>query len=394
MKSKWILSAVLSFIVMGCSSPGAIVPMPAVPQDEVDTIRFSVFTLPREQLDDNVVQSTAFPIPVGSSVVIAVPDQMTRHDGLSDNADFRTDGFFNVAEQQIERTLLRNGFQLIDRSIFEAILRDQRDRRNREIIGSISTTGFDLRDYDPGCHPILAQLEERFNRNALSASEYARELDSLRTQCRVGSATRNRAEGEHELSDISELIRAASASDVQADYILQIPEFNTIRAREERLNLFNSGELRDFMAKYPGIANQFQQRQFFDCQSLEATLNAKLIHVRTGNVVWIGNHSVGELESGQSNMELELRYRRYVANEQQIRNFVNQQNLPHVRENRGDFVQVPSFQYREELTGPVQISGVSCTVKDRSADEVNNTRNQLSRRVAVDLIGTIRVGTL
>lgn len=395
MNLKFLALAFASVIIAGCSSPGAIVPMPAVPAEQVDTVRLNVVTQPTETLEDNVVQSRTFEIPLGSSVVIAVPDsQLTQRATNQASGDFRTDGFFNVAEQQIERSLLRNGFQVKDRSKFEAILRDQRDRRNREITGSLGTTGFDLRDFDPACHPILSQLEERFNRNAISGAEYARELEGLRAQCRVGAATRNRAEGEQELTDISEVIRAASASDVQADYVLQIHEFNTIRLREERVNLFNSNELRDFMTKYPELNSKFQQKQFFSCQSLEATLNAKLIHVRTGNVVWIGNHSVSELQDTQSAMELEFRYRRFAANADQIRAFVNQQNLPHVRDMRGDFVNIPPFQFREELIGPVQSGGSSCLVERRSTDEVNNTRIQLSRRVASELMGTIRVGNL
>jgi len=92
-------------------------------------------------------------------------------------------------------------------------------------------------------------------------------------------------------------------------------------------------------------------------------------------------------------MELEFTPRRLVSNAAKVKEFVDYQNLPHVREKRGDVVQLPAWEYREELIGPTHVAGASCTVGRRSSDDVAATRTQLSRRVASDLMSTIQVGS-
>lgn len=390
MRTKLAAVTLLSAIITGCASPGAIVPMPAVPAPVTDSVRFTVFTQNNLQLQDNVVQSRAALIPVGSSVVISVPAKKSDESGQS---DFSTDGFFNTAEQQIERSLLRNGFQVKDRAKFEAILRDLRDTRGNDR-GFYGRYGFDERDFDPAMRPLLQRLTEQLEKREITETEFYTQLDELRSRSRISSQTRNRGENERELSDISEVIRAASASDIQADYVLQINQFNPIRPREERVNLFNFLPVREFMAQHGQLKEQFEQRQFYSCETLEATLNAKLINVKSGDVVWIGNHAASELDGAESSMELEFTYRRAVANANEVANFVNQQNLPYVREMRGDFVKVPAWQFRDELLGPTLISGANCRIAERGNDEIANIRTILSRRVASELISTIKVGDM
>lgn len=388
-KMRLTILLALGVGISGCSSPGALVSMPQPPAAETDTVNFMVTTSSKENLNDNVVQSRAFPIPVASSVVIAVPDKKAIRQANSGN-DFKTDGFFSAAEQQIERSLLRNGFQVKDRAKFEAILRDLRDARG--VNTRYSRYGFDERDFDPAMRPLLQRLTEQLDKKEISESEFYTQLDELRSKARISSESRSRAEGEDELTDISEVIRAASASDVQADYVLQIHEFQTLKTRDERINLFNFAPVRDFMNRHTDIEADFARAQFYACQSLEASLNAKLIHVKTGNVVWIGNHAATELDGDASAMKLELTYQRKVSNLKQVRDFVNYQNEPSVREQREDTVNLPAWQFNAELLGPTHISGANCKMEQRSMDEINEIRTALSRRVATELISTIKVG--
>lgn len=388
-KMRLAILLALGVGISGCSSPAALVSMPTPPAAETDTASFMVTTSSKENLNDNVVQSRAFPIPVASSVVIAVPDKKAIRQANSGN-DFKTDGFFSAAEQQIERSLLRNGFQVKDRAKFEAILRDLRDARG--VNRPYSRYGFDERDFDPAMRPLLQLLTEQLDKKEISASEFQTQLDELRSKSRVSSESRGRKDGEDELTDISEVIRAASASDVQADYVLQIHEFQTLKTRDERINLFNFTPVRDFMNRHTDIETEFVNRQFYACQSLEASLNAKLIHVKTGNVVWIGNHAATELDGDASAMKLELTYQRKVANLKQVRDFVSYQNEPSVREQREDTVSLPAWQFSAELLGPTHVSGANCQMEQRSMDEINEIRTALSRRVATELISTIKVG--
>uniref|UniRef100_A0A486XJ39 Lipoprotein n=1 Tax=Rheinheimera sp. BAL341 TaxID=1708203 RepID=A0A486XJ39_9GAMM len=390
MKIKLGLLIVSGLILSGCSSPGALISMPQAPAAETDNVSFMVTTEKKDLLNDNVVQSRAFPIPVGSSVVIAVPDKKSKTQD-SHGGDFKTDGFFSAAEQQIERSLLRNGFQVKDRAKFEAILRDLRDARGVNT-GRWSRYGFDERDFDPAMRPLLQRLTEQLDKKEISESEFYTQLEELRSKARISSESRSRSEGEDELTDISEVIRAASASDVRADYVLQIHEFQTLKLRDERINLFNFAPVREFMNRHPDLERHFISRQFFPCQSLEASLNAKLIHVKTGNVVWIGNHSATELDTEQSAMQLELTYQKQVANYNKVREFVEYQNQPGVRELRGDLVTLPDWQFRTDLIGPTHIAGANCKIEQRSNDEINQIRTDLSRRVATELISTIKVG--
>jgi len=390
MKNKLVLIFALSITVVGCSSPGALISMPQVPAAQSDSVSFMVTTQSNENLTENVVQSRAFTIPVSSSVVIAVPDKKSIRQANNGN-DFKTDGFFSAAEQQIERSLLRNGFQVKDRAKFEAILRDLRDARGVNA-GRYTRYGFDERDFDPAMRPLLQRLTEQLDKKDITESEFYTQLEELRSKARISSESRSRGEGEDELTDISEVIRAASASDIQADYVLQIHEFQTLKLRDERINLFNFAPVREFMNRHTDVENQFVARQFYPCQSLEASLNAKLIHVKSGNVVWIGNHAATELDGNESPMNLELTYQRRVANLNQVREYVDYQNQPMVREQRGDIVSLPDWQYRADVIGPTHVSGANCKLEQRSDDEINQIRTNLSRRVATELISTIKVG--
>lgn len=389
---KPLLTVSIAAFLAGCMSTAAPVSMPRIPAPEADKVTFKVTRNNSAELENNVVQSRATRIPIGSSVVISVPAEFVQYrnerpDVESDS--YRSQAFFDSAEQQIEKELLRAGFQVKDRSKFEAILRDLRDQTQCDIrnIG-------DCRDVDPAAQAIVKQLNDSLASGDLSIADYSARIKEVQAQFLVGSPGSGRKAGEQELTDISEVIRAASASDVQADYILQINEFNTDPkdARTENINLLQVPEVQDFMGRHPDIRNALTQRQWFQCQSMVASLNAKLIHVKSGDVVWIGNHATSEFHGANSNLELALEYRKYVSNQRELQNWVQSQNSEAVRAVREDNPTPPAFRYAIDLVGPMVVGGNSCDLSQRVAAERDMIQTNLARDVSAQLIGTIRTG--
>lgn len=48
-----------------------------------------------------------------------------------------------------------------------------------------------------------------------------------------------------------------------------------------------------FIAKHPEIEPDFIERNILNCDESLAVLNAKLIDVDTGGIIWVGNHMRG-----------------------------------------------------------------------------------------------------
>jgi len=383
-------SAIVALLfIAGCSSPAPLVSMPKIPPKESDKVTFTIVRSNTDELERNVVQSRANPIPLRSSVVISVPDVYIQYRQNTDRTDseYRSLGYFNIAEQQIEKELLRAGFQVKDRSKFEAILRDLRDQSACNI-----NNWRECREIDPQAGKILEQLETQMKNGDISIADYSSRVKEVQNEFKIGSAGNSREAGAQELTDISEVIRAASASDIQADYILQINEFVTDGSKKENVNLLQVDEVRAFMSKHPEIRSLVNQRQWFPCETLVATLNAKLINVKTGDVVWIGNHSASEFHDADSDLELMLEYQRYVSNSNEIAQWVQYQNYPHVREVRVANPTPPALKYSTELVGPMNVGGADCTISKRSETQQDETRTRLAREVSEQLIGTIKTG--
>ena len=148
--------------------------------------------------------------------------------------------------------------------------------------------------------------------------------------------------------------------------------------------------MRQFIGTYPSLQPVFENgKNKVSCAVVGAELNAKLIHVKTGEIVWIGSHELNEFSSGVQNIEVELGRRTYVANANEIRNFVTAQNHPYARQVRyNQPVQAPAPVMRTGLIGPM-VSAGRCEKEWKLDDE---TRSQLARKVARELISTVRSG--
>jgi hypothetical protein len=157
------------------------------------------------------------------------------------------------------------------------------------------------------------------------------------------------------------------------------------------IDLRRDPKVREFIAQYPALKTPFENGNHqVTCAIVAAELNAKLIHVKTGEIVWIGSHELHEYNAGMQQVSVEVGQRTYVANAKELRAFVEQQNNPYMRQVRyGRLVQVPEPVMRTDLIAPMVSSG-RCE-KDWKADD--ETRSQLARKVARDLISTIRSGS-
>lgn len=362
-------------------------PMPARAPDHLDSISFQVHTPPVSDAEENAVLSRWANISPESSIVIDVPiDFRAANANAPSDADFATRNYFNFAEQAIEKQLLLNGFVVKDRSKFEAILRDLRSQDLGNPYGS---------NVDPAIRPLLEDLEEQLDKGEITDKEYAFEVRELRNRFQLFQQSGPRSE--NELADTSEVIRAAGASEIKADYILQISGFETQSLREESIYLLANPEFRAFLDRYEEAERKFRSEQmaYFPCDVLQASLDAKLIDVATGNVVWIGNHTVTELDTSgnAADITLEVRYQRRCKNCTLIREQVDSANTEQARIERGRSKQAPIIDtpvYETSVFGPTKISGAQCNHENRLEPELQRTRRELATRVAQELVGTIR----
>jgi len=387
--SKALFTVILT--ITGCSSAPDLAPllsMPKTPNSTSNSIS-SVVTLSNTyDITDNVVQSGAHTIKAGSTVVINVPDKIFERTSKQETDDeFRTAEFFNYAEQEIERELIRHGFSVLSRSKFEAKLRDLRD----ETSCKDKWWRCPASKVDSEVQTILDELEESFKEGKISAIDFAKQTKKFKSEMQISSTGRSRQEGDRELTDISEVIRAAQSGSVQSDYILQINNFDTNRITNTEVNLLESAEIRAYLLDNPSVKQQFIKKQYLTCQTEGAELNAKLIHVSSGAIVWIGKHEVNELNSGVTNLEVQIGEHTFVNNINEVKQFVSLQNSYGQRINRyGKQVSVPTWKYSKDLIGPNVISG-RCNEQGSQNRVDKNTRTKLARSVSKELIREIVV---
>lgn len=387
-----IAAAAALAALAGCSSApklAAPLAMPAVPAERTESLTVDLTLKSSNRLSENVVQMAGHTVKPGSTVVINVPESLieARSKQGAANQDFKTKDFFNEAEQQIEKVFIGGGFRVLSRARFEAKLRDLRDEARCDL----NTFGCLRSTVSEEARPVLDDLKRRFDRGEISAAQYSDQIAEFKSKMQNRSAGRSRSGDNKELTDISEVIRAAQAGDIRADYILQINRFHTDKQVQLKADLRHEPEVRDFLAKYPQLRPTFESGHHeLSCAILGAELNAKLIHVQTGEIVWIGSHEMNEISAQVERVAVELRQRTYVSNAQEVQTFVAQQNTPYQRQLRyGREVTLPAWKYQMALVPPT-ISAGRCDKKFKPNDETSAT---LARRVANELISTIKVAS-
>ena len=231
----------------------------------------------------------------------------------SSEMGFQTDGYFNKAEQQIEKSLLRKGFYVLDRSKFEAILRDRRSKK-------VDTKHSDLRDAQ------IRELNDQFEKGLISQQSHLDGLAKIDSDYQRLEENTSRKAGEKELVDISELIRAAQGTDVNADYLLQVNNFDVRPITDRTIRLSDQPDVKQLIKDHAGLldamkangANTIQRPGYF------GYMNAKLIEVKTGAIVWVGEHRVES--SNTEDINIELIMKKYASNRDEFARVVDTYN--------------------------------------------------------------------
>ena len=261
------------------------------------------------------------------SVIISVPEEVVnnaKRDVKENdlNAVFKTDGYYNEAEQAIEAALLRKGFNVLDRSKFEAKLRDLRDRVNmNRYWWSSYDRLLENKEYDA----VKDLLKKQLNEEKITPDEYMDRIGEVDEISQIGLPGQNREEDE--MSDIAEVIRAAQSGSDKAEYLLQINGVSVSDAGNRFLNIQEIAEVKSFMNQNPGLRfgplpNALPTS--IPSHWLRVEFNAKLIDVNTGSIVWLGSH---ELESWSAEpLKITIDTQRKVNNADEINGSIKKYN--------------------------------------------------------------------
>ena len=257
--------------------------------------------------EENIIMRKGAVIKPGSSVVISVPGSLFQRpqDSAarepSDEMGFRTDGYFNVLEQYIERGLIAVGLQVKDRSKFEAKLRDLRD------------TTAQSQPYEMA----LGNLQKDLDGGRLTREEFTEKSIQLRDKLLgPGGSNRNR----EEMKDISEVIRAAQDGEVMADYVLQVNDLAVKPFAGAPLQLAARKEVQAALTQNPGLRIGSAEGQPNSIPPTlaqpwaQARFNAKLIEVKTGSIDWIGEYGIESLAVLNDGLSIMIGVRRHTAN--------------------------------------------------------------------------------
>lgn len=253
-------------------------------------------------LEENTTVKGRFSVPLNAKVVISVPVEQQDYRGNpisqeSDNADnvFQTAEYFNKAEQEIEKSLLRKGFTVLDRSKFEAELRNRRTEER-----SLMKT--------EAMRQEIKSLEEQRDAKRITREEYIEKLRDVESKYEVIEKTGGHTAGKKELVDIGELIRAAEKGSVQADFILQVNRFEIGQISDKRVYLPDHFALEEIVKRDLNLLKTLEKE---DKASITQPgyfgyLNAKLIEVKTGSIVWVGEHRVESADATDIKVEMDI----------------------------------------------------------------------------------------
>lgn len=290
--------------------PPSLLDIPLAPDPVVIPLKIYIPQLKTSVRDDNFIMSSGVIIAAGSSVVISVPAEFYQRvqqksgQSISNEFEFRTAGFYNQLEQYVERGLIRAKLKVKDRSKFEAKLRDLRDS------GDVAN-----REASP-YNVALANLQKEMDSGKITRNEYAEQALQLRDKLFDSSrSSLNR----QELTDISEVIRAAQGGDIMADYVLQVNELTVDDYTGSPLQLATRPEVQEVLRKNPGLRLGSLGEKGSIPSTLkqpwaQARFNAKLIDVKTGSIDWIGEYTIESLSVLNDGVRIDIGIRKRPTN--------------------------------------------------------------------------------
>lgn len=359
MKNIFITVAIFASMLGGCASPPpkiATIPdiptalPPTAPANENLSARLLYPSLPIDEveLEDNVTSRSNFKVGSDASVVISVPIEQQlkgqrrdlqnnirgrsnyttnqdigqrdlneldrlQQEEIDSDVSFRTAEYFNMAEQEIEKSLLRKNFRVLDRSKFEAKLRKQRTKTRDD-------------NFSIAKNEEIKSLQEERDAKRITRDAFVEKLRDLESKYDVIQQSDNRQAGDNELVDISELIRAAQSAGVKAEYILQVNTFKIDAISDRYLDLVEMRKIEDLILKHPGLGDAMSEKGISSIvqPGYYGYLNAKLIHVESGEIVWVGEHRVDS--TNVTDIRVDLKMSRQIVNEKQIDKAVTDHN--------------------------------------------------------------------
>lgn len=232
----------------------------SVPQDESYTLSFTLNDDSNPKEDDYLNNPGAKKSINGKqpTVIIAPPKEIeisgkkVKEFEQNTNAYdkiFRTDGYYNEAEQAIEKALLRIGFNVLDRSKFEAKLRDLRDKANERPWWYHDWTE-DL--LESGEYDVLKeQYKKQLESGTITPKQYVEIINEVDKQSQRGLPGKKREEDE--MNDIAEVIRASQTGADQADYLLQISDVTVADAGDRHVKIKDNEEVQTFVGIHHGL---------------------------------------------------------------------------------------------------------------------------------------------
>ena len=287
------------------------------------------------------VNSPSSNIQFGAKVVISLPHEALRVKqrlqelesqrskrelSESDKKELREGIFrsatFDKALQIMERELIRQGFNVIDRSKLEAELRDTRDRGGKD--SKI------VNDYGQ----LKIVLDEQLRDGQITKEAYRRELSKiLEFQEQFGTRKRE----EQEITDIAEIIRATKfkKGELRAEYLFEVLYMDIEISSKSSIDIQNKHETQALLDQYPKLVfgdytgpNQSTAYLPSEIPSpfWNATFSAKIIRIRDGSVVWIGEHKVDSLDAEENGVSLNFKIRQQVANEERLGDAIKNYN--------------------------------------------------------------------
>ena len=230
------------------------------------------------------------------SVIIAVPKETGGNNKEFEHEDdreiiFGTSGYYNEAEQYVEQDLLRQGFAVLDRSKFEAKHRDLRDKaeyNKSSWMDSRTRNSLENGEYDV----IKTDLKNKFENGKLTLNQYQTQIDEVNNHSQRDLPDKKR-DNNDEMNDIAEVIRAAQTGADQVDYLLQINDVKIGEAGDRKLSIKDLPEVNEFLNQNVGL--EYGELPYalpaqISSNWSRSSINAKLIEIKTGSIVWLGQH--------------------------------------------------------------------------------------------------------
>jgi len=185
------------------------------------------------------------------------------------------------------------------------------------------------------------------------------------------------------------MIRAAQLQGIEADYLLKISSFkNVSKAYQVDLAGFEPFQL--LLTNFPEATGELLARQYIQCSENIVTIEGKMIHIATGNVVWISSLSLSSKDADNTDMQVKIAVNKTASNEQDILQYVKQQNTKEARKFRyGKDVEYPSWQHAMYVSTPIVTQG-NCQV-DEFGSEITEQQKTLIIRVIDNFLNQIEL---